>query len=197
MVSRDMAEDKKNAERRGATVIFADESGFDLSPHFCRGWAPVGETPVVKFPLRGGRLSAISGVTLDGKVYFRMFDGPIKAGQVAVFVRHILRLIRGPIVLIWDGISTHRAEEVKRLIDAERDRLEVHRLPPYAPELNPDEQLWNWLKNKELVNCVHTTLRELSARLSKAIRTIRCYPEIVLAFYLATPLACQCEKIPC
>jgi transposase len=197
MVSRDLAEDKKNAERRGATVIFVDESGFDLSPHVSRGWAPVGETPVVKFPLRGGRLSAISGVTMDGRVYFRMNDGAVKAGEVATFLKHILRQIRGPIVLIWDGIPTHRAGEVKRLIDAEGGRLQVHRLPPYAPELNPDEQLWNWLKNKELVNCVHTTLHELSARLSKAIRTIRCYPEIVRSFYLATPLACQFEKIPC
>jgi transposase len=197
MVSRDLAVDKKNAARRGATVIFVDESGFDLSPHVSRGWAPVGETPVVKFPLRGGRLSAISGVTMDGRVYFRMNDGSVKAGEVATFVRHILRQIQGPIVLIWDGISTHRAGEVKRLIDAERDRLEVHKLPPYAPELNPDEQLWNWLKNKELVNCVYNTLQGLNARLSKAIRTIRRYPEIVRSFYLATPLASQYEKIPC
>jgi transposase len=186
-----VAEFKKNAQRRGATVIFVDESGFDLSPHVSRGWAPIGQTPVLKFPLRGGRLSAISGVTLDGEVYFRMYEGSIKARQVAVFVKHILRQIPGPIVLIWDGISTHRAEEVKRVVDAVRSRLKVHRLPPYAPELNPDEYLWNWLKNKELVNCAYYSLHELGARLGRAIRTIRRYPEIIYSFYLASPLSCH------
>ena len=191
MVKGGMAEDKKKAERRGATVIFVDESGFDLSPHVSRGWAPIGQTPVVKFPLRGGRLSAISGVTLDGQIYFRMYEGSIKARQVAVFVRHILRQIPHPVDLIWDGIPTHRAKEVKREIDASWPRLQVHRLPAYAPELNPDEYFWNWLKNKELVNCVYSSLSELGARLSRAVRTARRYPELITSFYNSSPLSCH------
>jgi transposase len=186
-----MAEDKKKAERRGSTVIFVDESGFDLSPHVSRGWAPVGQTPVVKFPLRGGRLSAISGVTMDGQVYFRMYEGSIKARQVTVFVRHILRLISGPVDIIWDGIPTHRAEEVKRQIDSSWPRLQVHRFPAYAPELNPDEYFWNWLKNKELVNCAYSSLQELGARLCRAVRTIRRFPEIINSFFFASPLSCH------
>jgi transposase len=171
-------------------VIFVDESGFDLSPHVGRGWAPVGETPVVKFPLRGGRLSAISGITMDGRVYFRINEGPIKAREVALFVRHILRQIPGPIVVIWDGIATHRASEVRSEIDSNRDRLEVHTLPPYAPELNPDEYFWNWLKNKELVNCVYNSLYQLASRLALAVRTARRFPDLVHSFYLASPLSC-------
>ena len=172
-------------------MIFVDESGFDLSPHVSRGWALVGVTPVVRFPLRGGRLSAISGVTLDGEIYFRMYEGTIKAEQVAVFVRHIMRQICGPITLIWDGISTHNARVVKQEIDAAWPRLQVHRFPAYAPELNPDEYFWNWLKNKELVNCFHSSLSELGARLSRAVRTIRRYPELVSSFYYASPLSCH------
>jgi len=190
MDKRGMAEDKKKVKKRRSTVIFVDESGFDLSPHVSRGWAPIGQTPIVKFPLRGGRLSAISGVTLDGQVYFRMYEGSIKAGQVAVFVRHILRQIPGPIDLIWDGIATHRAKEVKWEIDASWPRLQVHRFPAYAPELNPDEYFWNWLKNKELVNCAYYSLQELGVRLSRAVRTIRRYPELITSFYNSSPLSC-------
>jgi transposase len=189
-----MAEDKKNAERRGAAVIFVDESGFDLSPHVSRGWAPVGQTPVVKFPLRGGRLSAISGVTLDGQVYLRMYEGSIKARQVAVFVKHILRHIPGPIDLVWDGIPTHRAQEVKRVVDAAWPRLLVHRFPAYAPELNPDEYFWNWLKNRELVNCAYSSLHELGARLSRAVRTIRRYPDLISSFYCVSLVLCYYEN---
>jgi len=182
---------KKNAEARGSTLIFVDKSGFDLSPHVSRGWSPVGETPVVKFPLRGGRLSAISGVTLDGEVYFRMYNGSIKARQVAVFVRNIARQISGPIDLIWDGSPTHRAREVEFEIDMLWPRLEVHRFPAYAPELNPDEYLWNWMKNKKLVNCVNNSLMELGERLRRAVRTIRRRPEIIRSFYKASHLSCH------
>ena len=186
-----MAEYKKNAEARGSTLIFVDESGFDLSPHVSRGWSPVGETPVVKFPLRGGRISAISGVTLNGEVYFRMYNGSIKARQVAVFVRHIARQIAGPIDLIWDGSPTHRARDVEFEIDMLWPRLEIHRFPAYAPELNPDEYLWNWLKNKKLVNCVNNSLMELGERLRRAVRTIRRRPEIIRSFYKASLLSCH------
>jgi transposase len=174
-----------------ATLIFVDESGFDLSPHVSRGWAPVGETPVVKFQLRGGRLSAISGVTLDGELYFRMYDHSIRAKEVSVFVRHIARQISGPIDLIWDGSSTHRAREVELEIDMLWTRLDVHRFPAYAPELNPDEYLWNWLKNKKLVNCVNNFLMELGERLRRAVRTIRRRPEIIRSFYKASLLSCH------
>ncbi|HEX9746493.1 MAG TPA: transposase [bacterium] len=108
-----------------------DESGFDLSPHVSRGWAPVGETPVVKFPLRGRRISAISGVTLNGVVYFRMYEHSITSKEVAVFVRHIARQIAGPIDMIWDGSPTHRARDVELEIDMLWSRLQVHRFPVY------------------------------------------------------------------
>jgi transposase len=172
--------------------VFVDESGFKLSPHTQKGWAPIARTPVIRCPLRAGSLSAISAVTLDGRVYFHLYDHSIKAREVALFVMHLLRQIDGPITLIWDGISTHRAGDVQKEIIKAGDRLEVYKLPPYAPELNPDEYFWNWLKNKELVNCVYDSLYELATRLSKAVRTIRRYPGLILSFYKASPLASQC-----
>lgn len=172
-------------------MIFVDESGFDLSPHVSRGWAPVGRTPVVKFPLRAGRLSAISGVTIEGEVYFRMYEGSIKAHHVAVFVRQILRLTDGPVDIIWDGIATHRALEVKTVLNSNWPRLQIHRFPAYAPELNPDEYFWNWLKNKVLVNLACSSLEDLRARLRKAVVTIRRFPELINSFFLASPLSCH------
>lgn len=186
-----MAEDKKKAEARGSTLIFVDESGFDLSPHVSRGWAPVGKTPVVKFPLRAGRVSAISGVTIDGEVYLRVYDHSITAKEVAAFVRHIARQIEGPIDLIWDGSPTHRARDVEYEIDMLWPRLDVHRFPAYAPELNPDEFLWNWMKNKKLVNRVCTSLIELRNRISKSVRTARRRAALISSFYNGSPLNCH------
>jgi len=189
VVQRDLAQGKKNAELRKATVIFVDESGFDLSPHVCRTWAPIGHTPVLKFPLRRGRISAISGVTLDDRVYFRLCRSAVKGHDVAVFLRQLLRCIEGPIVLVWDGIPIHRAREVLLEIEAAKGRLDVHRLPAYAPELNPDEYLWNWLKNKKLVNRAFNTLDDLAVGLRKAIRAVRFSAYLIQSFYEATPLS--------
>lgn len=197
MVQKDLAGGKKNAEMRGATVIFVDESGFDLSPHVCRTWAPIGRTPVLKFPLRRGRISAISGVTLDERVYFRIYRSAVNGHDVAVFLRQLLRCIEGQIVLIWDGIPIHRAAEVNLEVEAAKDRLEVHRLPAYAPELNPDEYLWNWLKNKKLVNRVFNTLDDLADALRSAIKRVRFSHELIHSFYMATPLSkTNGKKIP-
>jgi hypothetical protein len=60
-----------------------------------------------------------------------------------------------------------------------------------VPELNPDEYLWNWLKNKELVNCVNNSLMELGERLRRAVRSIRRRPEIICSFYKASLLSCH------
>jgi transposase len=187
-----VALDQKKSLKRGATVVFVDESGFDLSPHTQRGWSLRAKTPIMKCPLRRGSISAISAVTLDGRIYCRGYEHSIKAGEVAFFVRHLLRLIEGPITLIWDNIATHKAGIVKMELEKAKDRLEVYYFPPYAPELNPDEYFWNWAKNHELANVVFDSIYELANRLSKAVITARRFPRLVVSFYRASPIAKQC-----
>jgi transposase len=178
--------------KRSATVVFVDESGFKLSPHVGKGWSTVAKTPIMKCPLRKGSLSVISGVTLDGRIYCRYFEHSIRAKEVAFFVRHLLRQIEGPITLIWDNIATHKARVVKMELEKAKDRLEVYYFPPYAPELNPDEYFWSWLKDRELVNVVFDSIYELGPRISRAVISLRRYPSLVYSFFKASPLAKQC-----
>lgn len=72
-------------------------------------------------------------------------DKNIRAPQVAAFLRHLLKHLRGPLMLLWDGSRTHRAATVRKIL-RQYHRLETHRFPGYAPELNPDELVWNYLK---------------------------------------------------
>jgi putative transposase len=119
--------------------VFVDESGFSLIPYVGKTWAPVGQTPVLVHQGRWPKFSAISGVTPTGRLYFRVHESSIRGPKVVAFLRHLLRHVRRrPIMVFWDSGPHHRGKVVRAFL-ATQPRLEVHRLPGYSPELNPDE----------------------------------------------------------
>jgi len=101
----------------------------------------VGQTPIVTHCYRWPKFSAISGVSTKGKLYIFVRAGTIATPQVLVFLRHLLRHLRGPVDLLWDRGSIHRRREVRAFL-ADHPRLHVHYFPAYAPELNPAEYVW-------------------------------------------------------
>ena len=123
--------------------MFLDESGFLLIPNVRKTWAPIGCTPTVRHSYRRDKLSAISAVSVSPAhtrvgLYMHLHPDNITGAEVVVFLRNLLRHLRGPIELLWDGGSIHKREDVKAFLSRNR-RLIPHRFPAYAPELNPDE----------------------------------------------------------
>jgi transposase len=91
--------------------------------------------------------SAISAVTPDGKLYRMVQDGTFKGPAIVRFLRHLLRHIPGKRLIIWDGLPAHRGQEVKTfLAQGATQRIHLEPLPGYAPDLNPDEGIWRYLK---------------------------------------------------
>jgi transposase len=115
-------------------------------PHRCRTWAPRGHTPVLQYHFNWKTLSAIAGIT-SWNFYFRLFSGAIKGPQIVEFLEHLLRHLPGKLLVIWDGLPGHRSQLVKDFVAEQKGRLELERLPSYAPELNPVEYLWGHLKH--------------------------------------------------
>jgi transposase len=177
-----LASDKKGALREGCTIVFIDESGLSERPHRCRTWAPKDQTPILEFNFNWHLLSAIAGVTL-WNFYFRLFPGTIKAPQVVEFLTHLLRHVRGTVVVIWDGLSAHRSRLVKDFLAAQGDRLSVGFLPGYAPELNPVEYLWGYWKWHALPNLCPRDFGELTGHARQALRRMRRRAALVAAFW--------------
>ncbi len=153
-----LAADKKKASRLGAHLVFIDETGLMRLPIVQRSWAPIGETPVLHHPLRHHqKISAIGGLSISPRrrrvnLYLHMYGaGTITECEVIVFLRDLLRHLRGPLIVIWDRINQHRSVAVKAFIAA-RWRLQVECLPAYAPELNPAEWVWCEWKAHRLAN---------------------------------------------
>ncbi len=143
-----------------------------------RTYAPRGQTPVLRAPLSYDHLSVISAITPDGRLFTHIQDEAFRGPAIVAFLRQLLRQVPGKLLVIWDGASIHHCQPVKAFLAAgAAKRLHLERLPAYAPDLNPDEGVWNHLKRGELKNrCCHD-LDELRWELGLAIRRLRRSPQ--------------------
>jgi transposase len=125
-------------------------------------------------PLTRDHLSAISGITPQGKLYMMVQTTALDGPAIVRFLRHLLRHIPGKLLLIWDGLPAHHGQAVKDfLTQGAAQRLHLERLPGYAPDLNPDEGVWQYLKAVELRNLCCHTLSELRRALRLATWRLR------------------------
>jgi transposase len=158
-----------------------DQSGFYLLPCAVRTYAPVGQTPILHEQLTRDHLSAMSGITPEGKLLMMEQDEAFKGEDVVRFLRHALRRIPGKLLVVWDGSPIHRARVVKDfLASGASNRLRLEQLPGYAPELNPDEGIWKHLKYVELKNICCKSLSELRRELHKAKERLRHKKHVIL-----------------
>lgn len=164
--------------------MFVDEAAFHLLPAAVRTYAPRGKTPILCVPYSRDHLSVISGITLTGQLFHMTRQQAFKAADIIRFLKHLLRLITGPILLIWDRLPAHRSQLVKDfLASGAATRLHLEQLPPYAPDLNPDEGIWAYLKQVALPNLCCLSLADLRYHLYKAIRRLRAKPHLIQACF--------------
>ena len=147
----DLAASKKNASRLKASLVFLDESGFLTSPFVRRTWAPRGRTPVLIQNGHRDKVSVVAVLSVSPKrrrvgLYFSLYPNKNINSEVMIdFLRDLRRHIRNPMVLVWDRSLTHRARGVGEFLHGTTGYHAVL-LPPHAPELNPVELVWAYLK---------------------------------------------------
>jgi transposase len=134
------------AKRKQATLLFLDESAVHEDAAIGTTWGVVGETPVVRLSGARRRINVISAVSPRGRLWFRCYAHSLKADDFIEFLKALLRDIRGKVVIVTDRHPAHRAAKVRRFLADRENRISMHFLPGYAPELNPDEHVWSALK---------------------------------------------------
>ncbi|WP_052569110.1 IS630 family transposase [Ktedonobacter racemifer] len=169
-----MASAQKKAEQEKRTIVFVDEAGFYLLPMVVRTYAPRGQPPVLRVPLTRDHISAIGGITPNGRIFMQTQEQAYKAVDVVRFLQVLLRKIPGRLLVVWDGSPIHRADVIKQFLASPMGkRVHVERLPGYAPELNPQEGVWNLLKRRELKNLCCRDLARLRQELVHAKERLR------------------------
>ena len=172
MAQPGLAAHQKKARRRGATIVFIDESGFRLQPLNRRTWAPTGETPLQKAWLRHDRLSVIGAVALSPtrrriSTPFQIHEENIRTDEVVSFIKALRQQFQRPLIVCLDRWPVHRSA-AKRIDSSRMKNVEFEWLPAYSPELNPVEARWSNTKYSDLANYVPDDVRQLkrSARSS-------------------------------
>jgi transposase len=174
----------KKGARIGATIVCVDETGFYLLPFVVRTYAPRGRTPVLEETLTRDHRSVISGVTPQGQFFLQSDEEALSGAQVVRFLRHLQRHLPGPLMVIWDGATIHRNGTVQAFLASQpAGWLQLVPLPGYAPELNPNEGVWDTLKVKELANVACGDLAELRRELHQAAQRLRRHPEVIRGYF--------------
>jgi transposase len=180
---------KARAKRAGAQIFFLDEAGVRSDSTLGRTWAPRGETPEVRTSGQRQQVNAISAVNELGAFWFEVYTGKLNAAAFVEFLKRFMRYRRQPVFLVVDGHPSHRANLVANYVASTQGNLELHFLPPYAPDLNPDEFVWSHVRKH---GTSKTPLREnesLRTRMQHDLNRIKAQPRLVRSFFRAPSVA--------
>ena len=170
----DRSRHHKRAAAQPQTILFLDESGFYPLPSLVRPYAPVGQTPMLREWCTRDPLAAIRAISPEGELSCHSQDHLINSDDVVACLERLRREVPGRVVLIWDGAPGRRSQVIRDfLAHGAAQRLHLERLPAYAPELNPDEGVWHYLKHVELGNVCCQNLAHLRRHLRLATARLR------------------------
>ncbi|MGH9100944.1 MAG: IS630 family transposase [Acidimicrobiales bacterium] len=176
------------AKAKRAQIFFCDEAGVRTDHHAGTTWGEVGKTPIVRGTGQRRSLNMISAVSAKGKLHFS-FCGRINSESFIEYLKALLHDVPGKIYLILDGHSAHKSAKTRAFAASTKGRLSLFYLPPYSPELNPDEWVWHNIKHDRVGKMAARSLEEMKAGIEKAVERLRTSREIVLGFFRSPDLA--------
>jgi transposase len=137
---------------------------------------------VLQYSFNWKQLSVIAGISF-WNFYFRFHNGTIRGPQLVEFLKALVKHIGGKLLVIWDGLPAHRSRVVKQYVEALDGQIVLEHLPAYAPELNPVEYIWGYMKQRELANLCLSTINEISAFARNRLKSMQRRPRLITAFW--------------
>jgi transposase len=174
---------KAEAKRVGAKIFFGDEAGVRSDFHAGTTWGEKGETPLIRVTGQRFGVNMISAISPRGDLRFMVVEGTVTNRVFIEFLKRLLKDISRKIFLIVDGHPVHRSKQVKAFAAASKGRLRLIHLPPYSPELNPDELVWNELKNNVVGRAVIGDKTTLKKTVVGGLRSLQKRPEKVRSYF--------------
>ncbi len=179
---------------RSAYTVFVDEAGFMLEPIVRRTFAPRGKTPVHRIADPHGRISVIGAIAISPRrdsltfQYDLLADNANYRGKtIATFMRVVQSRLAGPMTVIWDQIPIHCCKPINDFA-AEAAGVILEPFPPYAPELNPTDRVWGYVKYHRLPNFTPPDLGALRSSVVRELERVSGRSDLLRAFVRATKL---------
>jgi transposase len=176
---------KSMAHQLKAQIFFGDEAGVRSDHHAGTTWAVKGKTPVVSTTGARFSLNIVSAVNAQGEFRFVTVKGRVGAATFIDFIKRLLHGSETMIFLIVDGHPAHKAQSVMKFIETEeiKKRFRLFFLPPYSPELNPDERVWNDLKNNAVGRQAIAAPQQMKSTIISHLRFIQKSPDRVRSYF--------------
>ena len=182
-MAKDFPAIKKLAREEKAEIFFGDESSVRSDYHSGTTWAPRGKTPVVVTTGARHKVNLISAISPRGAMRFMATEDNVTSEIFITFLKRLIAGASNPIFLIVDNHAVHRSSEVRDFVKSTQGKLRLFYLPPYSPELNPDEQVWNYLKNHKIGRQSTKNGWELYKRIESVMRSLQKLPEKIQSFF--------------
>jgi hypothetical protein len=184
-----LAAHSKKASDTQAHLVLIDETGLFLNPVVRRTWSAIGQTPTLDAD--GGqrdKVSVIGGLSVSpqrqrlGFYFATEPNGFFTADRVVEYLRHLLKHLRGNVIVVWDNGTNHRGPIIREFLKKTR-RLHLEMLPPWAPDHNPVEAVWSWLKSGELANYAPQNIPEFDDTIVDRMIELKFDPELLRALW--------------
>ena len=175
---------REKAKDCGGVLLWQDETGFRSQCSHGRSWSPKGQTPIKDATGKRFGVNMISAIGNDGSLRFQLFEGNFNQ---FVFIKFLELLVKHhsdrKVFLIVDGHSSHRSKLVKEWVAEHHERIELHFLPGYTPDLNPVELLNHDVKANAVGRKRARNLAEMIENVTEYMHRRRAQPHIIKRFF--------------
>ena len=178
---------QEHRRRWQAMLYFQDESSVSLVPVLGKTWAKKGKTPKVKVTGNRGNICLSSAISPAGRMVFRIEKGTVNSKTFVDFLKQIMNNHRWrKIIVITDNYPAHDSAYVKNFIEQNKNKVTVYYLPTYSPDLNPDEDVWKYLKNVKLKAHQARNKKEFKPLVLSKMHSIQKKPNLIKSFFIGT-----------
>lgn len=174
---------RKRAREEGASIYFADEAACRTDHHAGTTWAPVGRTPTVQHIGKRESIGMISAISMRGEMHWMVYAESMDSELFIQYLNYLIQDIEGKVFLILDRARYHTSVATTEWVNDHKDRIELFFLPPYSPDLNPDEWVWKNVKHDNIYRVVPQEPGHLFAIASKALRALWEAPQKIRGFF--------------
>ena len=171
------------AKEEGAEIYWGDETAVQNVPNYARGYAPKGQTPVLKVQTIKMHINMISAISNQGHVRFMFSNDSIDADKLIEFMERLIKDVNRKIYLILDNLKAHHSKKTTAWVEGHADRIKLFHLPPYSPEYNPDEYLNHDLKESIGTKPQVKTKDELQGLADDFMAKLSCEPEHIQSYF--------------
>jgi transposase len=185
----------KRAKIEKADIYWGDEVGVSNTENFERGFAPKGQPPVLPVETKRERISMISAINNYGSTRFMIYEQTMTQQLLLDFFKRLIKDAPRKVFLILDNLRVHHGKIVSAWLLENKDKIEVFFLPPYSPEINPDEYLNHALK-RDVHSGNHPRFkRDIRHKVESFMRRLQHHKDRVVAFFSHKKLSyCLCAE---